>query len=304
MNIVEEIRQIFANSMSNSMYFLKKTGTDFPAWAAVFEDNIYAALIPYDGKEIREDFANIKFYTDTYWINKKEQRCLILSSPVESTRNEFAAFCAAFVDPGDDGELRKALLSDPVRWWKDWKELVGNSIVDKKPYAILGELIMYDYLFSKGQNPEWGGPKASSHDLLTDSAEYEVKSTLSRYDKVVHISGQFQLQRTRERLFLYFCRFEQNRNGVSINDYVEKLVDRGVLREELNAKLQKQGYAKGNSAREEKYYVHEILQYEVNENFPRIIPEMMKEECLPTGISHLSYDVDLSVVQGKSVSIE
>lgn len=52
----------------------------------------------------------------------------------------------------------------------------------------------------KGVNVEWGGPNSTSHDLIGKDVEYEIKSSTSRYEKVIHIAGQFQMQKTK-RLF-------------------------------------------------------------------------------------------------------
>lgn len=63
-----------------------------------------------------------------------------------------------------------------------------------------------------------------------------------------------------KRLYLYFCRFEQNTNGISINDVVDRLVsDEGESADEINGKLALQGYGVGSSARNERYQVHEVL---------------------------------------------
>lgn len=47
----------------------------------------------------------------------------------------------------------------------------------------------------KGVNVEWGGPNSTSHDLIGKDVEYEIKSSTSRYEKVIHIAGQFQMQK-------------------------------------------------------------------------------------------------------------
>ena len=104
---------------------------------------------------------------------------------------------------------------------------------------------------------------------------------------------------------LYFCRFEKNINGICINDVVERLVNKhGESIEELNGKLNLLGYGIGNSARKEKYIINEVMQYAVDEKFPRIIPEMFKTGALPVGIKQLSYDVDLSLIDGSSINID
>ena len=85
---------------------------------------------------------------------------------------------------------------------------------------------------------------------------------------------------------------------------VEKLVTRyGEYRDKLNEKLSKLGYSLGNSSRLEKYQTHEVRQYTIDDNFPRIVPEMFKGETLPAGKKQISYDVDLSVVPSTSIRV-
>ena len=120
----------------------------------------------------------------------------------------------------------------------------------------------------------------------------------------MHITGQFQLQTDSKKLFLCFCRFEKNTNGISIEDLVNRLVyDHGVSAEEINGKLLKLGYGIGNSARTEKYQLHEIICYLVDEKFPKISPEMFKQNAFPLGIKRISYDIDLAVVSGTNINL-
>lgn len=303
MDIAEEIKTLFADGDIDAAYQIEGVAADCPAWVVRFWDS-FGVAVPYDGEDVSEEFANASLYSYELNLGGRNQRCLLLTSSVEVSRNEFAVFCRDFVYPGKDNRSREELTGDPASWWKRWKNLIGNSIMEKYPYAVLGELITYEYLLSSGKTVNWEGPKSASHDLVSPDAEYEVKSTLSRYDKLVHISGQFQLQNSAKRLFLYFCRFERNLNGICINDMVEKLVNmHGESREELNAKLNQLGYGIGNSDRMEKYQIHEVLRYPVDERFPKITPEMFKKETLPTGIKRLSYDVDLSVMVGQKINM-
>ena len=53
------------------------------------------------------------------------------------------------------------MIDCPVEWWKNWRQLIGNAITEKKSYAVLGELLMYEYLLQKGVNVEWGGPDSN-----------------------------------------------------------------------------------------------------------------------------------------------
>lgn len=303
MELMEEIQALFADSDIDAAYKITALPAEYPAWVVRFIDG-FGVAVPYDGKEIQEEFANASLYDTSLNLSGQNVRCLLLISSIETSRNEFAAFCRDFVQPGITGSLRRDLINDPTAWWTRWKLLIGNSIMEKRPYAVLGELLMYEYLLRNGNSVKWEGPSASSHDLICPDIEYEVKSTLSRYDRIIHVTGQFQLQKTAKRLYMYFCRFEKNANGISINDMVDKLVNvHGESRDDLNGKLGKLGYSAGSSSRAERYQLHEAMQYSVDDSFPRIVPEMFKNETLPMGIKQLSYDVDLSVVPGTSVHV-
>ena len=299
--IREEIKKLFSNSDPDSAYRIEQVGKEYPAYVVRFIGSIGVAVF-YDGDDFKESFANSDIFTGVINVDGMSHKCLFLMSSVESTRNEFAVFCEDFVDPGDDGNKRKELLSDPSIWWNHWKLLIGNAISEKRPYAVIGELLMYEYLLKGGKNVTWGGPKASSHDLISKDIDYEVKSTTSRYDKIIHVAGQFQLQ-TEKKLVLYFCRFEKNINGISINDMVDRLVNNcGEFRDEINGKLSLQGYSLGTSSRNEKYQVHEVVQYDVDESFPRITPDRLVGG-IPKGITKVEYDVDLSILDGERIPV-
>lgn len=304
MKLAEEIRELLANSDKNTAYRINNVSEEYPAWVIRFWDDRFGVAVPYSGPIINENFANASLYSEKYNFGGTDIDCLFLTSSLEKSRNEFAVFCRDFVYEGTEGKHRKALTDNPIIWWEHWKLLIGNSILEKRPYAVLGELVMYDYLLDMGYEARWEGPKLSSHDLVCPNVEFEVKSTLSRYDKTIHISGQFQLKNAAKRLVLYFCRFEKNINGICINDMVERLANKqGESIDELNGKLNLLGYGKGSSARKEKYIINEVMQYAVDDKFPRIIPEMFKTGALPVGIKQLSYDVDLSLLDGDSINI-
>lgn len=301
--IREEIKMLFSNSDVDSAYSVESVGNIFPAYVVRFVDNVGVA-VPYGGGEVKEEFANASLHSGSLLINDVKIPCLFLLSSIECTRNEFAVFCEDFVDPGTDGVKRLDLLANPVNWWRNWRQLIGNAITEKKPYAVIGELLVYKFLLSKGYSVDWSGPKSSSHDLICTNEEFEVKSTTKRYDKIIHISGQFQLQKEKE-LSLIFCRFEPNVNGVSINDVVDVLVNEfGEPKDELNAKLSLLGYGSGASVRNEKYQLHEALKYKIDDCFPQITPDKFVCGKLPDAITQLEYDVNLSSLESVALDLQ
>lgn len=302
MTLEEEIRRYFFTIDENCYKKLNGVDDRYPAWSVRFPGR-FGVAVPYNGDVVNEEFASVQLYSEHEpGVSGEYRDFLLLTSSIEQTREKFASFCCSFVDPGIDGAARDRLLSDPAGWWRDWKLLIGNSIVDKQPFAVLGELAVYEYLLEEGEEVKWCGPEASSHDLECPCSEIEVKSTLKRYESIIHVSGQFQFQSSTGHLYLYFCRFEKNSNGICIDSVARNLVDiYGQPEAEINGKLSRLGYAVGNSSRRERYYLHEIRKYEVDDHFPRITPEMFKGNRMPEGIVQVSYDVNLSSLAGNTV---
>lgn len=298
----DEIKKLFSYGDIDAAYFINGIDVLYPAYV-VRKIGCFGVAVPYDGEEIRESFANAEICKGEMAIEGNTVSCIFLLSSIEITRNEFAVFCEDFVDPGIDGERRKRLLANPFEWWKEWRLLIGNAITEKRTYAVLAELLVYKYLLKQGKSVKWSGPNGSSHDLVCTDEEYEVKSTISRYDKLIHIAGQFQLQ-TDKPLNLAFLRFEKNNNGICIDDIVDGLVaDFGEIREDIEGKLNMQGYGIGTSARHERYLLHEALEYKVDNSFPKIIPQSFVDGNVPKGVEHIEYDVNLDVLDAVKMEI-
>lgn len=294
MKILEEIRNGFAVSTNNQALKIKTLPDSSPAWI-IRQDGWYGVGIPVpEDKIVSEQFSNAKLHTKEIIIQGTAYNMLMLSSSVEELRMEFAAVCAHFADPGESGSERKSLADDPVAWWERWRNLLGNSIQNKPTYSVLGELMVFKYLFEQGENPDWKGTEGSTHDIELSERSFEVKSTISRYDLMVTINGQFQLLNRGKQLNLIFCRFEPSNLGISINSVVEDLVSAGVSRDRLNSQLAKMGLEIGSSARAEKFKLHEARSYTVDEGFPAITPYSFKGDRMPEAIKKITYKVDLS----------
>lgn len=292
---VSEIRDLFASSRDKTgCYQLNTLPPEYPAWIFRFSDGRYGAGIPYEGKSVNEKFNSIDFYTDHLVIDGQECSVLLFTSDNERSREQFAFFCLSLVSPGTNGLNRKQIEKSPVEWWEEWKELVGNSSVEKAPYAVIGEMIVLCQILKKDPKARWGGPKAASRDIETSQAEYEVKSTLKRFEKNVRISSQYQLSKGDKPAFLVFNRFEKKEDGYSINSVAEILKKKyGYPADELEKNLRSLGYEKGRSDREKNYILLEQSVYEVNDEFPAITPVSFKDESIPMGIMDIEYVVDL-----------
>ena len=270
--------------------------TDYPAWTVKLVDG-YGVAVPYSGEDINESFSNARiFSTDNILLpSGAMQRALVLITDAEGIEKPFATLCSELIEPGADGSARAAILCDPVAWWKKWKELLGNRNIDPRIYDTLGELCVLYTLLKKGEDANWNGPDGASYDIETDSRFVEVKSTLSRSKREITVSNQFQLDPPGKPLNVILCAFEPTvQSGVSINTVLSELDAIGYNVGMINQKLSELGFEEGMSSRNKTFLLHEMLQYTISSDFPRITPQSFVGGVLPAGITKITYTVDLS----------
>ena len=295
MDLIYEIRKAFAEVVYNRVIRIDCLGDKYPAWA-IRHEQWYGIAVPIESYHcLNESFSSVKLRTGRYKIGGEEYDLLLLTSETYALRYEFAAICAQMVDLGEDGFYRKMLISDPLNWWNTWKKMLGNAISEKPVYGILGELLVLEYLIKKGYNPEWTGPESGTHDIEFEKEGYEIKSTTNKYDTIVTVSSQFQLQQDKyEKLSLVFCRFEPSVNGDSIDSAVNRLRNLGQDIYMLNDKLRRTGFEEGCHSRKEKFRILEKRKYSIDKDFPAISPESFKSGRIPEEIIQITYKLDLS----------
>lgn len=277
--------------------------TDYPAWTVKYFDS-YGVAIPYDGgEEINERFANAQIRSDIIAVsNDEEKKAIILTADFSVAQGPFSTLCEELVMPADFGKNRKIIAASPVAWWQEWKELLGNRNIDDRVYDTLGELCVFLYVTEQGVEAEWGGPNSATYDIETKSGFIEVKSTVSRSKREVTISSQFQLDPPGKTLDLVLCQFEASfQNGISIDSVVADLVSKGISEDYLNTRLSKKGLEEGMSARKRCFILHDMLQYRVDESFPRITPSSFLGGVMPAGITKISYTVSLDGISAKTL---
>jgi hypothetical protein len=139
MELLSEIRSKFAETSSGTAQKLVSTSELFPAWVLRI-DGWYGVGIPYDSEnKVTEHFADAKLWSATVSFGGEPKCLLILGSQNESYRQKFASICSQFVEPGLNGCQRADLIKDPLKWWNNWKNLIGNAVIEKHPYSVLAE---------------------------------------------------------------------------------------------------------------------------------------------------------------------
>lgn len=299
MNLIQIIREYFAaidwsKRNFNSARAIRILPSQYPAWV-VKDREYYGVAIPYSKNEpISEHFESCRFYSDQMNIpSYSNHSFLFLMTDHKELRQEFAAVCAQFVDPGEKDENRIMLEKEPLKWWEKWRELLGNSISILKPHSVIGELVILNEILKNYPDPKWTGPQAGSVDIETKNENFEVKSTLHKSKASITINSQHQLYTEDKPLYLCFVRLEKSSLGISINDMVKELIKNGYNETLLERQLEKLGYEKGSSVRNKKYKCLEKRKYLVNDTFPKITNESFIEGHIPKGITHIEYSVDL-----------
>ena len=305
MTLCDEIRQCFSFLESINTDFkiipIASLSSEYPAYA-LLDNSGFAVAVPYAKKEdLIENYSGATLEIVPNTINKTAPNLLKLSTARPALRNEFAAICAEFVTPGEDGELRKELLDNPKKWWDKWKELFGNSVTDKKTYSVIAELLILSKMYETDKSLVWAAAEAGSHDIEGNTCSYEVKSSIKRYGVEVTIAGQFQLTK-RKPLFLVYCKMEKSKEGISINDMVEKLSAQGFDKSFLIKNIERMGII-NTSEKKKKYKIHEIRKYVVDEKFPQITDASFKNGKMPERIKQVQYTIELGDYPYEAVNV-
>lgn len=300
MELLREINERFTTGFIDKSWSINNIDSRYPA--IIISGNGYYGVAVENkcNKEINEEFASAKIYNETLIINGVPKKYILFISSNIDTKKEFATICTNFVDPGKNGELREFLLANPIKWWENWKELLGNVDANKKPYSVIAELMVLRKIFEFDKTITWGCKKDNIHDLEADAHNYEVKSTIQKYSEIISITSENQLE-SDYPLNLFLCRMEQTSNGSSIDDMVNYLKSDGYDEGELEKKLFALKYKKGSMARKIKYTCFEMREYNVDNNFPKLTNASFIGGVKPMYIKEISYKISLEGIKFRKI---
>lgn len=290
--LVDEISEHFAAAVEGFRR-LTSLPSECPAWTLI-TSKYYGVAIPNPKqKKINEQFSSVCIEEQSYKNGDRLDHYLVLFCTNRNLRREFAFICAQFAEPGESNGTRNSLQSDPFVWWRNWRTLLGNRIAEKPAFAVIGEMMSVERQLKQGIKTYWGGPEAGTHDIDVPDKAIEVKSTTQKYRATIKIASQNQLKSSKP-LELYFLRFEECRlDGISIDTMAKRLIDLGYDAVSLESQLSLLGFGIGKDARSYEYRVLEKRIYQIDEGFPRVVPESFVGGQLPHAVVHIEYTVDL-----------
>ena len=277
----------------------------YSAWTIVKGDQFGVAIPNEKGASIDESFAGADLFSGMLTVQGNELSTLILMSENRSSMEPFSYLCSEFIQVGNSGQRRSEITDNPLAWWQQWKELLGNKNVDEMVYDTLGELVVLYYLSTHGDVAEWNGPTGATYDIDCGNKFVEVKSTKSRNKREITLNNEFQLQPPPgSNLQIALCQFEDAISGISINRIVGLLTNIGYDRNDLNGKLRKKGFRENKSARNRNYILHGITFYVVDDAFPAIRNESFVGGAKPVGVKSYTYTVTLDGIHGTEVQFQ
>ncbi|TDW25063.1 putative PD-(D/E)XK family protein DUF4420 [Breznakia blatticola] len=287
-----DLKKNFANLYHNQALRIH-ADSDLEIWTIRTNKEYGIAVENFYEVEIDEKFNSVSLCSKKRIINNRDGSWLLLVTQEEGLREQFSSICAEFILNGIK-YLKNGSFANPYAWWESWRQLLGDSIKTKRIYDVLGELICYENIYERNPNTTWFAETYGVNDIETNKGRYEVKSTVARYGSAVTISSEYQLD-SKKTLKLLFCRFEKvDMNGISINDVLASNTFTEKHKVELEEKLGNLGYPKHMPERNIKFRLLSIMEYTIDDKFPRITKHSFKDDVYPKSISNIQYQIDLN----------
>nr|WP_251132397.1 PD-(D/E)XK motif protein [Exiguobacterium sp. E4787] len=213
----------------------------------------------------------------------------------------------------DQNESLFTVIYKVLEKWRAFFKRGGfRKLNDEQQRGLFGELwFIKNWIDNNPDKPPlildgWGGPLSDRVDFKTNGWGVEIKTVKDQLNKRIRISNENQLKLTEAvpSIFIYVCYLETSKNfGQTLQDLVDELRTHFNLYShqlllKFNDLLLSSGF-QGNEYTETYMSVLGIEAYRVTNDFPIISINM-----LPKGISHVSYDIDLTHCENFSVETE
>ena len=270
----------------NDFYVIKDNG-----WYGIGID------INLDKTEYFEKFENVRLITKIKYFSNENHKLLELITDKADLIEEFSLVCFDFINKFDNEKVNENIIEKANKWWEEWKKLLGNVLKSEKDYDFLGELLALNYVLNEDGNATYSN--LASHDIELPQYSIEVKTTTEKYNAEIHINSQYQLENNTDMpLKLIFVRLEKSQIGYSINDVIKSLKLKNYDVNSLS-RLEKIGTSSIN----EKYRILEARLYNIDDKFPKITLNSLKNNELPKGIIKIEYIVDLDDIDYETINL-
>ena len=229
---------------------------------------------------------------------------ILLLNETEDSRI-FSKLCEDLVSTINLHEDNKSMLSAVeirlLRWQELLKKRSSKGMAIPVQMGLFTELtflmnVLCPRISEEQAINSWVGPDYDKQDFLLDKAVVEIKSYRTSKGAQVSISSAQQLYCEKQPLYLVTYGLTRSNNGESVADIVEVITKHlssksKLLLDMFNIKLIDFGYIPEIETEPyAKFLIDTVNVFQVTENFPRLIPQM-----IPLEITSLKYIIDLSI---------
>ena len=226
----------------------------------------------------------------------------------------FLEFCNLLIKSTLEIEEEEVALNVFVkRAWR-WQILLSKTrekkLSEEKQKGLIGELFFLDnFLFPRFRKKisveNWFGDSGSK-DFEFSKFHVEIKTKRSGSKPTISISSEKQLkiiEGTKLFIAVFGIDKSDSNESFSVHDWCNKITDKifnsddTIALEEFNNKLNKYGYSEDQDYSEEKWDIKEIIYYEVNDKFPKLISGEIS-----TAIANVNYSIDMNQLTSFEIS--
>ncbi|MDY6392592.1 MAG: PD-(D/E)XK motif protein [Bacilli bacterium] len=252
--------------------------------------NEYQIAIPFSSEEeYVDEFVGIKMNTGILNVEGEVHRVLYLHVVDSVNMEKFMPIAYQFLQV----RFRREILKDPYAWFDEWRDIFGDSIKRKSIFDVLGEMLAFREILKFDKTVKWMGPKSGSQDIVGKDHLYEVKTTTSKKETIVHINSAIQLLGEKPES-LILVRLEAKPYASSIDSVEAELVAMGIPEDDIEECLHQKGLTKGSKYRKITYDLIEVLSYNVTKDiFPQITLKQLNENAPLKNI--IDYELMLSL---------
>jgi hypothetical protein len=265
---------------------------------STWEEEQLRALPKWRGLSIKIEYFDKIF-------SLKNRYLLIIRQEDEQNTEIFDSVLQNLVDHllnNKDGSIYTTIFGVLDRWRTFFQRGGFKKLSDEQQRGLFGELWFINEWLDKfpGMPPlvieQWEGPTKGRIDFKSSKSGLEIKTVSERLTKSIKISNEDQLKLTEAvtTIYIYVCFLEQSKtHGMSLQE-LAVLVRKKIAARSERIALIYNDFLTDLGFREEEYtetlyFVEKVEVYEAGETFPRLL-----KEDLPRGISHVSYNIDLT----------
>ncbi|MEH7419058.1 PD-(D/E)XK motif protein [Neobacillus drentensis] len=273
-----------------------------------WEDEQLRALPKWRGLNIKKEYFEKVF-------SLRNHHFLIIRQGDEKGTEIFDSVLQNLVDHlvnNKEESLFSNIYSVLDRWRVFFQRGGYRKLSDEQQRGLFGELWFINAWLDKfpGQPPliveQWYGPTKGRIDFKNKKCGLEIKTVAEKLSKTIKISNENQLRLSEaiSTIFLYVCFLEESKtHGLSLEELALQVKEKLAQRSDRIAHIYNNflidlGFKEEEYA-ETKYFVEKVEAYEAKKNFPRLL-----KEDLPKGISHVTYNIDLTHCSEFEIELE